>query len=285
MIACIDAVPSTILSLSVTGYVIWDRPLDVFPGLHELSLHKPPTLENFSVVLEHCSQLRTLDVVTSGLLSGPQVCTALKAAPDALPHLTSFKLLYLGDAFISDFAPVFAFIRSKKAMRRLDLKFDVAPEDLDEYTRFLDIFVDLPQLEVVGLLLLGRIFTREHMMLLDERLPPRLSALLLTWKFRSLDDDVLEHGWITTLKKRPLLGYFHIFDRTGNLDLRDRLLEDRLPALQLVGYGTRLNWIQRDSPTDDAFYGPPWDDTTIAFRTAADFEYEDWEWLLRGHID
>ncbi|OJT03110.1 hypothetical protein TRAPUB_6338 [Trametes pubescens] len=285
MIACIVNVPSTLLSLSVTRYVIWDMPLGVFPRLHKLSLQKPPSLQNLGVVLEHCPQLRTLDIVTSSLFSGPQVCTALKAVPEALPHLTSFKLLCLGDAFISDFAPVLAFVRNKKAMRRLDLRFDVALEDLDEYTRFLDIFVGLTQLEVVGLTLQGEIFTREHRMLLDKRLPLRLSALLLTWAFRSPDDAALKRDWVSTLTNRPLLGYLHVLDRKHNLDLRDLLLEDYLPALQLVGYGTRLNWIQRDSPIDEAVYGAPWDDRRVAFRTAEDFQYEDWEWLLRGHID
>ncbi|EIW57073.1 uncharacterized protein TRAVEDRAFT_49883 [Trametes versicolor FP-101664 SS1] len=278
--------PNTLLHLSVSECAVWDTPLRVFSRLHELSLYDPLRLSEFVIVLEHCLQLRTLNIFTNSSFCEAQLhWTVSHLAPDSLPHLTSFRFV-CGDnnVFNQSQSLLTAFIRDKKDLRRLDLEVSASFIGIDDYTHFLDVFACLPQLEIVGLRLRGKFFTQEHLRLLDERLPLRLSALLLVLDFP--DGDVPMRNWTAMLKKRHLLGYLHVMDITPTLlDLRDALLKEHPPALQLVGYGTRLDWIQRDSPIDEAAYGTPWKDTTVAFRTAEDFGYsEDWEWLVRSHL-
>lgn len=66
-------------------------------------------------------------------------------------------------------------------------------------------------------------------------------------------------------------------------NLHELLLKSLPPAFELLGYDTRLNWVERDCTTGQAVYSAPWD-ATVAFKTVDDFMCEDWEWLLRGHI-
>ncbi|OJT03111.1 hypothetical protein TRAPUB_6339 [Trametes pubescens] len=280
--------PRTLLHLSVSEYhIVWNTLPRVLSKLHELSLYDPPRLSEFGIVLGSCSQLRTLNIYTNSSVCEAEFHAVLSgAAPDSLPHLTSFRFVCGDDddAFIQDQGPLTAFIQNKKGMRRVELQLTAAFIGIDDYTRFVDILAGLPQLEIVGLRLRGdSTFTHEHLRLLDERLPLRVSALLLVWDFP--DSDVPVRNWTAMLEKRHLLGYLHVLDITSMLlDLRDSLLKAHPPALQLVGWGTRLDWLQRDSPIDEAVYGAPWKDTTVAFRTVEDFGYEDWEWLLRSHL-
>ncbi|OJT03105.1 hypothetical protein TRAPUB_6333 [Trametes pubescens] len=281
--ACIQHVPLTVLRLSVLGDSVWDTPLRVLSGLYELSLQRPQSLDKLSVVFQHCSQLRTLNVLIDNVACKPQFIAALKAAPDALPHLTSFKFIACSrGAFNIDPDLFAAFLKDKKAMRRLDLTFYNPFKDIADYTRFLDMFASLPQLEVLGLVLKGEKFTREHLQLFDERLPLGLSALLLSWEFRSVV-DIQKEDWIAMLKRRLSLAYLHVLDPRGSLDLCKLLLKDHPPALQFVGYGSCLGTFERNFATGEAAYGPVWDEETAGFRTVEDFGCEDWEWLLRNH--
>lgn len=90
------------------------------------------------------------------------------------------------------------------------------------------------------------------------------------------------------LKKRPSLAYLHILNGpvapAGLRGLHQLLLGSLPPALELLGYDARLNWVERDCTTGQAVYSAPWNYATVAFQTSDDFVCEDWEWLLRGHI-
>lgn len=69
-----------------------------------------------------------------------------------------------------------------------------------------------------------------------------------------------------------------------SLDLRDTLLQARLPALELVGYGAHMANIERSvHATDESVYGPRWKEETVNFGTAEDFGCEGWAWLLQYH--
>ncbi|KAH9851270.1 hypothetical protein C2E23DRAFT_886725 [Lenzites betulinus] len=281
--ALAKSAPDTLRCLSVWRDAVWASPPSVFSGLHELSLQDPNSFKSFGSVLEQCSQLRTLNILASNSECGPQLTTALKAAPHALPHLASFKLICSGSASVVDPDPIIAFLQGKIGMRRVDLALNKPFANMDAYTRFLDIFIALPRLEVVGLELQGKDFTRGHMTLLDKCLPLRVSALLLTWGFRVVDDAVTTEDWTAMLKTRVSLGYVHVLDRAGNLDLRPPLLKDHSPATELLGYGSRLSGIERNATTGEWTFAPLWEDTTTSFRTVEDFGCGDWEWLLRNH--
>ncbi|EIW57067.1 uncharacterized protein TRAVEDRAFT_73319 [Trametes versicolor FP-101664 SS1] len=281
--ACIQHVPLTVLRLSVLADSVWNTPLPVLSGLHELSLQRPQSLDKLSIVFQHCSQLRTLNVLIDNVACKQQFIAVLEAAPAALPHLTSFKFISCSREAPNINPDLLAAFLKNKAMRRLDLRFYNRLEDVTDYTRFLDMVASLPKLEVAGLVLRGEKFTREHLQLLDERLPLGLSALLLNWQFRSADDTIQKGDWIAMLKRRPSLAYFHVLDPGDGLDLCKLLLKDHPPALELVGYGSCLSTFQRDLATGEAAYGPMWDEETTGFRTVEDFGCEDWEWLLRNH--
>lgn len=195
--ACIQHVPLTVFRLSVLADSVWNTPLPVLSGLHELSLQRPQSLDKLSIVFQHCSQLRTLNVLIDNVACKQQFIAVLEAAPAALPHLTSFKFISCSREAPNINPDLFtAFLKNKKAMRRLDLRFYNRLEDVTDYARLLDMVASLPKLEVAGLVLRGEKFTREHLQLLDERLPPGLTALLLNWEFSSADDGVRKEDWI-----------------------------------------------------------------------------------------
>lgn len=190
--------PNTLLRLSVWQDTVWDTPLRVLSGLQELSMYNPCSLDRFDAIFAHCSRLRSLNITITSPSCVPQVLTVLEAAPsNTLPHLTSFKFVCTGDSGIVDSGPFSAFLGDRAAMRRLDLRLNECFRGVVDYTRFLDIFAGLPQLEIVGLTLAGSHFSQEHLRLLDARLPRGLSALLLTWAFIPVDDDVMVTDWIT----------------------------------------------------------------------------------------
>lgn len=194
----------TLRYLTLPGDSIWDAPQHVFSGLHELSLHNPASLEDISVILHHCSQLQTLNLRIDNWDCNAELFAALEAAPDSLPHLTSFKFLCDDMIFDFGFRPFTTFFKKKPMMRRLDLRFEHLLEDVDELACFLDIFAGLPRLEVIGLRLECADFTHEHMRLFDARLPLHLSALLLAWAFDPDDgpSPVVEQDWIAMVRAR-----------------------------------------------------------------------------------
>ncbi|KAL1938401.1 hypothetical protein VTO73DRAFT_11641 [Trametes versicolor] len=280
---CIENAPDTLRSFSMWGRSVWATPLHVLSGLHTLSLIAPGGLDGIGTIFTVCTQLRTLDIVTDSTECAPQMRAALEAAPtDALPHLTSFRFVSRGpEIVIVDLGPFAAFLRGRREMRRLDLGFHAPFEGLDDYARLLDIIAGLPQLEVVGLVLLGMdAFTQEHLRLLDASLPRGMSALLLSWAFE-MDGAVLTRDWAAMLRRRPSLGYVHILDYGGPLDLRDALLQDPPQALKLVGYGNQVCNVERDWVTGGSAYGPRWGEEAIGFATEVEFGCADWAWLLR----
>ncbi len=206
--ACAQHVPVTLLHLSIWRDAVWAIPLRVLSGLQELSIMNPSSLARLGLIFTHCAQLRSLSMTAVGDDSELEVLAALRATPDALPHLTSFKLILWAGAFIADPGPFIEFFENKKGMRRLDLQLSHPLDGLDNYTRFLDIFAHLPRLEVVGLELRGLGFCREHLGLLDERLPLGLSALLLKWSTytsNASESVIYPQDWIDMVCSGPVL--------------------------------------------------------------------------------
>lgn len=200
--SCVQHVPATILSLRVTGDAIWDTPLYMLSRLYELTLQNTENLGKLEVVFRNCSQLRTLNILTVNPIGGAQALYAVQAAPDALPYLTSFKFICAYELVDVNLDALPAFFKNKSGMRRLDVRLDIPLEDLNIYTRFLDLLAGLPELAVVGLMFNVPTFTREHLRLLDERLPLGLSALLLSWASYSADDTVQKEDWIAMVSSR-----------------------------------------------------------------------------------
>lgn len=255
--ACIHHVPLTVLRLSVLGDSVWDTPLGLLSGLHELSLQWPQSLEKLGIVFQHCLQLRTLNILINDVACKPQFIAALEAVPDALAHLTSFKFISCSRE-APNISPdlLAAFLKNKQAMRRLDLEFNSSFKDITEFTRFLDMFASLPQLEVVGLVLSGERFTREHLQLLDERLPLGLTALLLNWSFRSADDAVQKEDWIAMVSRiNSIRGSQFISERISSVSIAQATPVAGLPPRSRF-YGERPRLCIQSRLVQTAAEGP-----------------------------
>lgn len=197
---CAQHAPDTLRHLSIWRDAVWATPLRVLSGLHELSVMNPRSLDRLGVLFAHCTRLRSLAITADGANCESEVLAALQAAPDALPHLTTFKLVLWGEAFVAEPSPFITFFKNKKAMRRLDLSLNYPFDRMDTYTRFLDVFAQLPQLEVVGLELNGELFWSDHLRLLDEGLPLGLTGLLLKWSFPSVETTIAEQNWVNMVR-------------------------------------------------------------------------------------
>ena len=82
--------------------------------------------------------------------------------------------------------------------------------------------------------------------------------------------------------------YLHILDPDDFEYFQDRLLEDQLESLELVGSGSYLRWLTRDPDAEAQGrlkykYSRYWSISKVMFRTTRDFGNADWEWLLRYH--
>ncbi|KAI0640854.1 hypothetical protein C8Q79DRAFT_920710 [Trametes meyenii] len=277
--ACLTLSPSTLRALHVAGDAIWNIPMRSFVNLQELVLQDPETLNALGLVLRHCAQLTSFALVVSSLFAPRQLYRVFEENADAVPELTSFKLIMYGDCFMQHTEELLRFLRGKKWLRRLDVELNLDSADEGEYTQWYELLSEFPKLEVLGMGICGHTFTTDILARLDENIPPGVCALLLLLDFAHT--DVAPAEWIDVFHKRTGMRYLHILDRLEMFDLKQQLLEDHPDALELVGYGPHLRWIERDPETGSPVYSPRWTDTKVRFRTVEDFGCKDWDWLLR----
>ncbi|KAI0640855.1 hypothetical protein C8Q79DRAFT_1106951 [Trametes meyenii] len=267
----LEQAPRTLVSLSVQGDALWNAPVDLLSNIRELYLADPSTLNGLHLVFQNCSQLRGF-----GMLIGSQTKVSLHSVLEenrhALPHLTSFKLLYYGRTGLNESNSLFTFLRDKMQLRRLDIKFSEATASF--HTALLDLIGGLTKLEVVGLQVVN--FQRVY-----KQLPPGLTALLLHPSMAELEDNP-QATWTELLVKLRSLRYLHVLGSYESIGVRDAVAKDSCPSLELLGTGPELSWTQRDANSELAF-SKAWNYWTVAMRTIDDFGCADWEWLLRGH--
>ncbi|CDO76664.1 hypothetical protein BN946_scf184752.g2 [Trametes cinnabarina] len=279
---CLENAPSALRRLWIQGTAIWEAPIRLFSRLQELFLLIPDSLDGLNLVFHHCAELRSFGLMTHHGECAEDLRVAMEKSPDALPQLTAFKLILY--SYRDSHAVTVAlarFLRGKKELRRLDVHSHYV-SDVDETAPFYDIMRELPKLEVVGLRMKGSQFSQEVLARLDGRLPMGLKALLIEHNYTTLAEGFLR-GFIDVLSKRTGLRYLHILDCMYHMDLKEQLLEDHPPSLELIGYGPQLYRIERDPQTGLQVYTASWDYAKVAFRTVHDFGCEDWEWLLRAH--
>ncbi|KAI0665521.1 hypothetical protein C8Q78DRAFT_1064264 [Trametes maxima] len=279
--ACLAHSPSTLRALHVAGDTIWNIPMRPFSNLQELVLQDPETLDALGLVLRHCAQLTSFALVVSSPFAQRQFYRVFEENAGAVPDLNSFKLIMRGDCFMQHTGELLRFLRGKKQLRRLDVELNFDPADEGEYTQWYELLSEFPKLEVLGMGIGGHTFTTDILARLDKNIPPGLRALLILLDFPYT--DVAPAVWIDMFRKRTGMRYLHILDRFETFDLKQQLLEDHPDALELVGYGPYLRWIERDPETGSPIYSPRWTDTKVRFRTMEDFGCEDWHWLLRYH--
>ncbi|OSC98335.1 hypothetical protein PYCCODRAFT_1397227 [Trametes coccinea BRFM310] len=279
---CLENVSHTLRRLWVQGTAIWSAPMRLLSGLQEMFLLMPCNLDGLSIVFHHCDELRSFGLFTQHSNCAEELRCAMETMPNALPQLTSFKLhMYSQSDSLALTNALYAFLRSKKELRRLDVQTRYVSE-VDQLAPFYDLLPTLPKLEVVGMKIKGRLFTQEDLKRLDERLPLALTALLIEHNYLSLEEGSLQ-GLIDMLRKRKGLRYLHILDCMYHIDMKQQLLEDHPQSLELLGYGPHLRWIDRDPETGLSAYTRSWSYASVEFRNVHSFGCEDWEWLLRSH--
>ncbi|KAI0351126.1 hypothetical protein OH77DRAFT_1439433 [Trametes cingulata] len=276
---CVDAVSHTLRRLHVGGDTIWMLPIRTFMNLQELVVQEPKELGSIGLVFRHCAQLESLTLVLDNIWVEKFLNTAMEENPDALPNLTSFKLICHGDSFNRYPRDILDFLRPKKRLRRLHVETNMDSADEGLYPQFYEFLPEFPKLEVVGTGICGFDFTPEKLKLLDEKIPMGVNALLITFDFEST--EVPQSAWMDMFRKRTSMGYLHILDREETLGMKQQLLEDHPPSLKLTGYGPYLRWIEQDPDTWLPAYAPSWPPHKVKFRTVEDFGCEDWDWLLR----
>ncbi|KAI0323838.1 hypothetical protein GY45DRAFT_1365372 [Cubamyces sp. BRFM 1775] len=265
---CFETIPSALRRLWVYGNAIWDAPVGIFDRLQELCLFFPATLNGLGLVLHHCLDLRSFGLLLADIGTASSLRAAILEAPDSLPNVTSFKLI--GDFLSQNYnvaLPLVDFLRRKTQLRRLDLGFQSDGSN-DRPFPILNPISSLPRVESLERL--------------DSELPLGLTALLLHLDF-AYSDDGIQQGLIDMIKKRNKLRYLHILDTGVIFDLKQQLLEDHPPSLELAGYGPYLRWLEKDPESGNPAYSTPWGWDQVVFRGVGDFGCEDWEWLLRGH--
>ncbi|KAJ8502097.1 hypothetical protein ONZ51_g147 [Trametes cubensis] len=281
--SCLQTVPPGLSRLWTYEDAIWDAPVRIFDHLQDLFILLPSTLDGLGFVLHHCLDLRSF-----GLLLDEDMTSSLRAAfqdaPDSLPNLTSFKLIVgitLDTCEVAE--PLVNFLRKKTRLRRLDLEL-ISRQGNYRLSPFLNILTSLTHLEILGIRLVDLdhdYLTHTNMKLLDSKLPLGLTALLLHLDIGDMQDDIHQR-LIAMFKRRSKLRYLHILDAEAIFDLKQQLLEDHPPSLELVGYGPYLRWLEQDPETGFPAYSPPWRRSQVMFRGVHEFGCEDWEWLLRG---
>ena len=177
----------------MTASIRWECTL---PALRDVSLVR---LLNCNTVALH-RLLRTSPHLTSLIITGTgstdrkgtpleTVFEAFKAAPDALPQLTSFKLLASPDDVGLTGAHeqvLAAFLNNKTQLRRLHVNLSWGHRSFP-CPHILEVLPSLPHLKVLGVQLSCDTLDADELRSYDLHLPRDLTTLLVTARFGQID--------------------------------------------------------------------------------------------------
>ena len=168
-------------SVFIQGDVRWTCPLT---ELRTITLIEAVDLLSFPSILDS----RNLIAMSIEALDASirQMVTALAAAPDACPQLTDLKLICDDDdvtpaCMTSDMEVIANFVKGKQNLRRLHVAFH--SEVRTSERPLLEVLEKLPNLQVLGLGVIADPLTAADLQLLDDKLPTRLTNLLLYTEF------------------------------------------------------------------------------------------------------
>lgn len=168
------------------GDTLWECPPASFANLHELAIAFPFSLTGFGSVFEHCRELRVFTLCIKDQY-GIYIMDVLDAHPDAFPHLISFKLLSVLDMGGNVTEEIAKFLREKHQLRRID----VLGHNLVN-TSFLKILPGLPNLEILALKIRPARLTSAHVKLLEQYVPPRITALFILFRAEASNVKVID---------------------------------------------------------------------------------------------
>ncbi|KAM5534146.1 hypothetical protein V8D89_012166 [Ganoderma adspersum] len=305
----ITANAATLRRLDVFGDVLWACPPTSFSNLHELTIVFPRTLDGLTSVFEHCRALGSFTLCLHQ--DGPELRGVLAAHPDALPNLTSLKLLSAYELPEEAIKDVATFLKKKKRLRRLDVLTRTESPTGRANEPLLKIMPELPCLEVLGLDLRPARLTAAHVKLLQQHVPPQVTALFLFLQAES--SSARAAHWRNFFSTHAALQYLHVATGTPDRAVADPLgdalfavpagagtgagaeagerAEPLLPALELLGFDNGMRWVAtaprpaaRPATAPRYAYEEFWPETKMYFRAVEDYHgCADWEWLLRHH--
>ena len=181
IVELIRANAPSLQTVIVHGDALWNVPM---PDLSDFALIDAIRLPALTIVLDssNLTELRVA-VLDAGIR---ELVTALAAAPDACPQLTSLKLICddaadQAHSASGDMRPIARFIKNKRHMRRLHVVF-YSLVRVDEVP-LLDVLAELPGLETFGVDITRDPLRRDYLRLLDEKLPMQLTNMLLYSEF------------------------------------------------------------------------------------------------------
>ena len=180
---------ATLQELTVTGFADWDFDL---PALRKLTIAnlleaEPDTMQR---VLQGSPLLTSLTITEDELMDTGEsnlsvVLDALGSMPNALPLLTSFKLLAsYADTYITanQQRAILNFLANKTRLRRLHVRLSRA----GDVWPIMDILPRFPHLKVLGVELGSAVLTRELLEYCHRHLPLGLTDLLLITDFQEV---------------------------------------------------------------------------------------------------
>ncbi|TBU24542.1 hypothetical protein BD311DRAFT_799355 [Dichomitus squalens] len=279
----IAANSATLRRLEVFGDALWECLPMSFASLHELAIVFPCTLAGLGSVFEHCRELRGFTLCTEN--DGSEIIDVLNIHQDAFPHLTSFKLLSVFDLDEDVIEEVAKFLKKKRQLRRVDVLSRTQVDQGEDLINisFLKILRDLPNLEILGLDIRPAKMTSAHVKLLEQYVPPQVTALFILFHANTSDVKVVD--WRSFFSKHEALRYLHIGTRQPLArSLGNAIFRRPPPNLELLGYNNGLRWVTHDPKTRAPKYSEFWPASKVYFRSVEDYQgHEDWEWLLRHH--
>ena len=179
---------ATLRRLLVVGYAPWDCPLQ---ELEDLSFIGVLDINEkvYHTLAQHSTNLTSLAI--TGYDELLPILSALEAAPDAFPLLSSFKFLYYvdtaGDDCLRITQAIAQFIKNKMFLRRLHASYSPIETDSREALYYqkpiLEALPGLPRLKVLGLEIEGIGFDEPDLRYLEQHLPANLTDLLFCIHF------------------------------------------------------------------------------------------------------
>ncbi|KAI0701739.1 hypothetical protein C8Q76DRAFT_861818 [Earliella scabrosa] len=288
---------ATLRRLLVVGYAPWDCPLQ---ELEDLSFIGVLDINEkvYHTLAQHSTNLTSLAI--TGYDELLPILSALEAAPDAFPLLSSFKFLYYvdtaGDDCLRITQATALFIKHKTFLRRLYVSY--APVETDREALYyqkpiLEALPGLPRLKVLGLDIEGIGFDESDLLYLEQHLPANLTDLLFCIYFQgpiAVDSHSFASLFTNQLSLRTIDLYNSDYEESYRVIRKAARFVHRKPPphLEHVVFNGRVRPVchchrphatTRNAPALSLY------DPADTVRSLDEYDLDDWVWLRKFNLD
>ena len=191
--AALDTLSTSLDRIAVLGDLVWGCSVRSLLALQELEIILPDNIGGLSLVLRHCTSLRSLSLFPLQL---DTVFSAFEECPTALPGLRAFKVIYHEEAWL-DCRHVDAYVRfleTKKKLRCLDMQISEIGQIHDD-EHLLEPLAALPALEVLGLSFMRSVWRPGDIDFFEDCIPLKITALRVSVNLGQADNEVFQKEW------------------------------------------------------------------------------------------